>query len=110
MADATKDRLGDKLRDKERGQEDEYFARRDRELLEKLRASGGERDDDEETLRQLALMRCPKDGHALDSRRIQGVNAEHCPKCEGIWLDRGELEAIAGNDSGSWISRWLGGK
>jgi len=32
-----KDRLGNKLRDVEKGREDDYFARRDRELLAKLR-------------------------------------------------------------------------
>lgn len=35
-----KDRLGDKLRDKEKGEEDRYFARRDRELIEKLKQRG----------------------------------------------------------------------
>jgi hypothetical protein len=37
MANENKDRLGDKLRDAEKAREDEYFARRDRELLEKMR-------------------------------------------------------------------------
>jgi len=32
-----KDRLGNKLRDVEKGREDDYFARRDRERLAKLR-------------------------------------------------------------------------
>ena len=101
-----KDRLGDKLREAERAREDEYFARRDRELLEKLR---GQKDEDvEETLKRVALMRCPKCGVALDSRRMHGVNVDHCPKCDGIWLDRGELEAISGSESGGWIRRWLG--
>jgi hypothetical protein len=36
MAD-EKDRLGDKLRDKERGEEEDYFRKREKEALEKLR-------------------------------------------------------------------------
>src|SRR5262245_57449045 len=100
-----KDRLGNKLRDAERGQEDEYFARRDRELLEKLR--GTKEEDIEDTLRRVALMRCPKCGVSLDARRMHGVSVEHCPKCDGIWLDHGELEAIAGSEAKGWISRWL---
>jgi len=100
-----KDRLGDTLRNAEKAREDEFFARRDRELLEKLR---GQKDEEiEETLKRVALMRCPKCGIALDSRRMHGVNVEHCPKCDGIWLDHGELEAIAGSESEGWISRWL---
>ncbi len=38
MAGDQKDRLGDKLRDLEKAREDDYFARRDRELLEKMRS------------------------------------------------------------------------
>jgi hypothetical protein len=100
-----KDRLGNKLRDKEKGQEDEYFARRDRELVAKLRAQKDE--DAQATFRQAVKMRCPKCGIDLDSRTQHGVNVEHCPKCDGIWLDRGELEALAGFESEGWISRWL---
>ncbi len=37
MGNEQKDRLGDKLRDIEKGREDDYFARRDRELLEKMK-------------------------------------------------------------------------
>jgi hypothetical protein len=36
--DSEKDRLGDKLRDLEHAREDLYFAERDRQLIEKLRA------------------------------------------------------------------------
>jgi hypothetical protein len=32
-----KDRLGDKLRNQEKGEEDRYFARRDRELIAKMK-------------------------------------------------------------------------
>ena len=39
-ADSGKDRLGDKLRDLEHAREDIFFAQRDRELIEKLRAQG----------------------------------------------------------------------
>jgi hypothetical protein len=32
-----KDRLGDKLRDVEKAREDQYFAKRDKELIQKLK-------------------------------------------------------------------------
>lgn len=47
MANENKDRLGDKLRDLERGREEDYFARRDRELLEKIKRQEAERRDEE---------------------------------------------------------------
>lgn len=37
MANQEKDRFGDKLRDAEKAREDDYFARKDRELLEKMK-------------------------------------------------------------------------
>lgn len=37
-ADSGKDRLGDKLRDLEHAREDQFFAKRDRELIEQMRA------------------------------------------------------------------------
>jgi len=37
MGDDQKDRLGDKLRDLGKAGEDDYFARRDRGLVEKMR-------------------------------------------------------------------------
>lgn len=37
-ADSGKDRLGDKLRDLERAREEQFFAKRDQELIEQLRA------------------------------------------------------------------------
>lgn len=48
MANEQKDRFGDKLRDAEKGREDEYFARRDRELLEKMRRRPPEGADDQD--------------------------------------------------------------
>ena len=40
-------------------------------------------------------MRCPADCDAdllLTERR--GVEIDYCPRCRGIWLDRGELDKI----------------
>jgi uncharacterized protein len=100
-----KDRLGSKLRDVERGREDQYFAKRDRELIEKLKtAQAGQA---EEALRQAAHMRCPKCGEHLHSVTLYDVAVEECPACNGIWLDRGELERIAERENEGWAARWL---
>lgn len=42
MPDDEKDRFGDKLRDAEKAKEDQFFAERERQLLDKLRARAGE--------------------------------------------------------------------
>ena len=39
-------------------------------------------------------MKCPIDGELLAIAERQGVEIDYCPKCRGVWLDRGELEKI----------------
>lgn len=35
---------------------------------------------------------CPETNLVLSER--QGIEIDYCPKCRGIWLDRGELDKI----------------
>jgi uncharacterized protein len=46
-------------------------------------------------------MQCPVDGETLVMADRGGVEIDYCPKCRGVWLDRGELDKI--------IERSLGG-
>jgi uncharacterized protein len=39
-------------------------------------------------------MKCPKCNETLVMAERQGVEIDYCPKCRGIWLDRGELDKI----------------
>ena len=39
-------------------------------------------------------MQCPVDGSDLVMADRQGVEIDYCPKCRGVWLDRGELDKI----------------
>jgi Zn-finger nucleic acid-binding protein len=39
-------------------------------------------------------MLCPIDQTQLVMTERQGVEIDYCPKCRGIWLDRGELDKI----------------
>ena len=39
-------------------------------------------------------MRCPNDGETLVMTERQGVEIDYCPKCRGVWLDKGELDKI----------------
>ena len=98
-----KDRLGEKLRDVERAREDQYFAERDRKLVEQMRQtkSGGS-----ET-REGEAMHCPKCRTQLQPIAHHGASVDECPTCHGVWLDRGELQQIAGGEDDGWIARWL---
>jgi Zn-finger nucleic acid-binding protein len=39
-------------------------------------------------------MDCPLCKTNLQLADRQGVEIDYCPKCRGIWLDRGELEKL----------------
>lgn len=39
-------------------------------------------------------MQCPIDGADLVMTDRQGIEIDYCPKCRGIWLDRGELDKL----------------
>jgi Zn-finger nucleic acid-binding protein len=39
-------------------------------------------------------MLCPIDGNTLLLTERQGIEIDYCPKCRGVWLDRGELDKL----------------
>ena len=59
--------------------------------LHKMRAVPGLRDG---TPIEETIMRCPADGETLMMTERAGVEINYCPKCRGVWLDRGQLDKI----------------
>ncbi|MRU14237.1 hypothetical protein FDP25_02225 [Roseovarius sp. A21] len=49
-------------------------------------------------------MHCPVDGEELVITDRSGVEIDYCPKCRGVWLDRGELDKIIDRSSGGEAS------
>ncbi len=39
-------------------------------------------------------MLCPLDQTELKMAERSGVEIDYCPKCRGVWLDRGELDKV----------------
>ncbi|HYP00959.1 MAG TPA: zf-TFIIB domain-containing protein [Pyrinomonadaceae bacterium] len=83
--------------------EDEYFRRKERETLDKLReqlaaeaaASG-----------HAAGRLCPL-GHGTLLEEARGsVVIDRCEKCGGIWLDQGELEEVT-RQGGGWFDNFV---
>ncbi len=98
MAD-SKDRLGERLHEREKGEEDLFFAKRDREALEKLKQQEGA------AAAKAGLGHCPRCGTALDAVKLFGVDVLQCPADCGHWLDKGEIELIAQREHDSWLGR-----
>ena len=48
-------------------------------------------------------MDCPRCGEDLDARHRGGVEVDVCPRCGGVWLDRGELDKLLYEDDGPVI-------
>jgi uncharacterized protein with PIN domain len=73
--------------------EDEYFMKRDAELVAQQRA----RLDEERvrTERASHYMKCPKCGANLTEREYHQIKIDVCPECNGLWLDAGEMELMA---------------
>ncbi|HXG52689.1 MAG TPA: zf-TFIIB domain-containing protein [candidate division Zixibacteria bacterium] len=104
MAD-EKDKFGETMKLVERAKEDIYFAERDRELIERLRAQL-------KKVESAAVFRCPKCPGTLDSYTFHGLLLDRCRDCGGVWMDKGELESlvrkIGRGPLGEWIDKLTG--
>jgi hypothetical protein len=95
----------DALLQRGRAEENRFFAERDRELIDKLKQQ--QEDEHEQTVKELALARCPRDGERLTQRDLQGVSIDDCPVCHGMWLDKGELEALSERQGSAGVGNFL---
>jgi hypothetical protein len=85
--------------------EDEYFYKKDKELLERLKAEAEARRAALEAEHQKSgwWMHCPKCGSKLKEESYGSVIVvDRCsnPKCAGVFFDGGELELLLKAKSG----------
>jgi len=90
------------LDDRGRALENEYFHRKEQELLEKMKAKI---QSDESTSLD---MQCPKCDGTLHETDFESIKIDVCDKCHGVWLDAGELAQISHKDEGGWFSKVFG--
>jgi len=83
--------------------EDDWFLKNERELLEAARAAREKREKERAELERTQelkrvkdahFMKCPKCGHDMVTEDDAGVEIDRCTRCEGIFLDAGELEDL----------------
>jgi hypothetical protein len=86
--------------------EDEYFAKRDAELLRQQRAAVEKAAAEAE--RRTHYMKCPKCGFNLMTHDWHGVQIDQCTSCHGIWFDAGEAESLIKGDDAGLFGRVLG--
>ncbi len=96
--------MADKWDERKKAQEDEYFVKKERELLAKLKAK--QESESKAAAKNAAHMTCPKCGAPLKARSFQKIEIDQCTGCNGIWLDAGEIEQVAGKENDSWLGRF----
>jgi Zn-finger nucleic acid-binding protein len=86
-----KNRTGESVKFDERANEDKYFAIKDHERIEEMKA---EFQKAEAARREVQIVNCPKCSGKLANYKFMEFVLDRCENCEGIWLDKGELDAI----------------
>ena len=93
--------MADIFDERRRGLEEDYFRRKDRESLQRLREHirAGEGDAGAATLQ------CPRCPGKLHQETFEDVTIDRCDTCQGIWLVAGELEHIISQEKPA--THWL---
>ena len=90
--------------DRGRALENEYFHRKEQELMEKMKSKISS-----ENL-SAGVLNCPKCDGKLIETNFENVKIDVCDKCTGAWLDAGELAQLVHHDTENkgWLSRHFG--
>ena len=98
--------MSNPMDERRKGLEEEYFHRKNKEALEKLREQM--KVSEEAKAAGTSSMRCPRCDGTLNESKFEEVMIDICDKCGGVWLDSGELEQVTKKDKGGWFSRYWG--
>jgi len=90
------------LDERGRALENEYFHRKEKELLEKMKAKL--ESDGSKSLE----LQCPKCDGVLHEADFESIKIDVCNKCHGVWLDAGELAQVTHKDEGGWFGKIFG--
>src|SRR5579884_3615442 len=95
--------------DKPTKSEDEYFAREDAEKMKRLKEKVKQEvlEEQRQNAKVICYMKCPKCGGDLHEVLFRGIKIDRCAACDGVWLDSGELEKLAGHEEKSVIREIL---
>ena len=86
------------LDERGRALENDYFRRKEQELLDKMRAKI--------SMENAGEMNCPKCDGKLVETNHENIKIDVCNKCTGVWLDAGEMAQIVHTDNEEgWFGR-----
>jgi|SRR5215510_7162892 len=90
--------------EREKSLEEEYFRKKEKEAIEKLRAKRAEQQQREKASASAA--HCPKCDGTLVPLTYEDVRVDRCVKCKGVWLEAADLDRLTQQpESHGWLSR-----
>ena len=87
------------LEDRGQALENEYFHKKEKEIIAKMKAK-----IEEDDAKRLGI-KCPKCDGTLIEADFDSIKIDVCDKCSGVWLDAGELTHLVGKEE---ESGWFG--
>ncbi len=91
------------LEDRGQALENEYFHRKEKELIAKMKA----KLEDESAVN--LEIKCPKCDGTLVESDFEDIKIDVCNKCSGVWLDAGELTHVVDHEKdGGWFGKIFG--
>ncbi len=91
------------LEDRGQALENEYFRRKEQELIEKMKTKLAAENA------HATMMECPRCDGKLVETDYESIKIDVCDKCSGAWFDAGELAQIVDkNENSGWLSRMFG--
>lgn len=94
--------MADVWEERKKALENEYFYRKEKEKLEKMKEEAREA-----FTREVCRNRCPKCGDPIEPMEFRGVPLDKCPGCGGVWLGPRDLQILAEKDHRSWFDKWF---
>lgn len=98
--------MSDAFDDRRKGLEEEYFHRKNKEAIEKLREKI--QVAEQAKAAGLSSMECPRCDGKLNESKFEEVLIDTCDKCGGVWLDSGELQQLTSREGSGWLGRLWG--
>ena len=84
--------MSNPMDERRRGLEEEYFNRKNKEALEKLREQMKASEDAKAA--GTSSMKCPRCDGSLSESKFEEVTVDTCDKCGGVWLDSEEVGLV----------------
>lgn len=93
--------MSEGLDERGRALENEYFRRKEQELIKKMK---------EKLAAENAVsleLECPKCDGTLIETDYEDIKIDVCNKCSGTWFDAGELAQVVDTEESGWLKRFF---